>query len=409
MHRKRDNDIFMMLTHALMHEYVDGEYHVRDVSIIGTAQIPVEKASQRSLRQLGSAVAHGAMKDAGVDRVDALFLGNMLSDELQGQKHLAALIADEAGLFGIEALQARAAMAGGAAALRMAYMAIASGEVDLALVVGVEKMSDGLAAQALAKALDAELEVPDGATMISTVAALMQGYYDRYHVPEGVLDPFSVNAHLNAQNNPYALFRNRPISAEDVRVSKIIHPPLRLLDCSPVCDGAAAVVLAPSQQAYSYNAFPIRILASSVATDRFRVKDRADPLWLDAAHISSQRAFQKVGIKIEDISFFEVHDAFSIMTCLLMEAVGFAPRGQGWRLAVENQIGLSGIIPITTMGGLKARGHPIGATALYQACEIVLQLTSRAGKNQIRNPKIGMMQSVGAAGTTIITHLFCAD
>jgi acetyl-CoA C-acetyltransferase len=203
------------------------------------------------------------------------------------------------------------------------------------------------------------------------------------------LDPFSVNAHLNAQNNLYALFRNRPIDAEDVRISKVIHPPLRLLDCSPICDGAAAVVLAPSQQAHSYCASPIRIMASSVATDHFRVEDCADPLWLDAAYISAQRAFQKAGITLRDISLFEVHDAFSIMTCLLMEAVGFTPRGQGWRLAIDNQISLGGSMPITTMGGLKARGHPIGATALYQVCEIVMQLGGRSGENQIRNPKIG--------------------
>ena len=189
----------------------------------------------------------------------------------------------------------------------------------------------------------------------------------------------------------------------------MIDPPLRLLDCSPICDGAAAVVLAPSQEAAAYCLRPIRIVASAVATDRFRVEDRADPLWLNAAYISAQKAFQKSRIKLEDIGFFEVHDAFSIMACLQLEAVGFARAGQGWRLAAEGQISLSGSIPITTMGGLKARGHPVGATALYQACEIMLQLTGRAGENQICNPKVGMMQSVGAAGTTIITHLFCAD
>lgn len=382
---------------------------MRDISIIGSAQVPVEKASARSLRQLGSAVVQEALRDAGVERVDALYASNMLSDELQGQKHLAALIADEAGLFGIEALQARAAMASGAAALRMAFLAVASGEIDLALAIGVEKMSQGPAAQMMSKALDAEHEIPQGASMISTVARLMQAYYERYHLPEGVLDSFSVNAHLNARKNPHALFRDRPISAEDVRLSRMIDPPLRLLDCSPICDGAAAAVLAPSQEAAAYCLRPIRIAASTVATDRFRVEDRADPLWLNAAYISVQKAFQKSRIKLEDIGFFEVHDAFSIMACLQLEAVGFARAGQGWRLAAEGQISLSGTIPITTMGGLKARGHPVGATALYQVCKIIAQLSGRAGENQILNPKIGMMQSIGAAGTTVITHLFCAD
>ena len=382
---------------------------MREVNIIGTAQIPVTKASASSLRQLGAFVAQEAMKDAGVDRVDSLFVGNMLSDELQGQKHLAALIADEAGLFGIEALQTRAAMATGAAALRLAYLAVTSGETELALAVGVEKMSRGPATRTIAKALDAEHEIPLGATMISKNAELMQAYYDRYRLSEGVLDPFPVNAHRNAQHNPHALFRDRPITVEDVRASRVIHPPIRLFDCSPICDGAAAAVLASRQLARKLNPNSVRLLASSVAIDRFRIEDRADPLWLEAAHLSAEMAFQKAKIKAKDVSFFEIHDAFSIMSCLLLEAAGFAQRGHGWRLAEENRIGLDGELPITTMGGLKARGHPIGATAIYQTCEIVLQLTGQAGKNQVKNPEIAMMQSVGAAATTVITHLFCVD
>lgn len=346
------------------------------------------------------------MEDAGVERIEALFVGNMLADDLQGQKHLAALIASEAGLVGIEALQVRAAMASGAAALRMAYLAVGSGEADLAVAVGVEKMSEGVASPALSKALDAEREVADGATLISKNAELMRLYFERYDAPDNALVNFSVNAHRNARHNPNALFRDRSVNARAVRKSRVVHAPLRLLDCSPICDGAAAVVLAPTEEARAYSPQPVRMLASSVATDLFRIEDRSNPLWLEAAHISAQKAFRNGNIHRDDISFFEVHDAFSIMACLQLEAVGFADPGTGWRLAADKQIGLKGEIPIATMGGLKARGHPIGATALYQACEIVLQLTERAGKNQIRNPKIGMMQSVGGAGSTLITHIF---
>jgi acetyl-CoA C-acetyltransferase len=190
--------------------------------------------------------------------------------------------------------------------------------------------------------------------------------------------------------------------------SRIVHEPLRLLDCSPICDGAAAVVLAPTEQARAYNPHPVRILASSVATDRFRVGDRPNPLWLEAAHESARKAYRQANLNREDLDFFEVHDAFSIMACMQLEAAGFAKLGHGWRLASEKRIELRGDIPITTMGGLKARGHPIGATALYQACEMVLQLTGRAGKNQLRGAELGMMQSVGGAGTTVITHIFAA-
>ena len=379
---------------------------MREVSIVGIGQTPIEEASSRSLRQLGSQVVKMAMEDANVECVDALYASNMLADELQGQKHIAALIADEASLMNIEALQVNAAMASGSAALRMAYLAVGSGEADLAVAVGVEKMSEGVAGPALAKALDVEREVADGATMISKNAELMRQYFKRHNVPEDGLENFPVTAHRNARNNPNALFRDKPMSLRAARKSRVVHYPLRLIDCSPICDGAAAVVLAPSQEARAYSPHPVQILASSVATDRFRVEDRKDPLWLEAAHLSAQKAFRQANVNIEDVSLFEVHDAFSIMACLLMEAVGFAELGQGWRLAAEKRIGLRGEIPITTMGGLKARGHPIGATALYQACEIVLQLTDRAGKNQVRNATIGMMQSVGAAATTVITHIF---
>jgi acetyl-CoA C-acetyltransferase len=379
---------------------------LRAVSIVGIGQVPVEKKTNKSLRELGATVVRAALADAGIDRVDALFCGNMLSDELQGQKHLAALIADEAGLAGIEALDVQAATATGASALRMANLAVASGEADLAIAVGVEKMSDGVAAPALAKALDAEREVSTGATLISKNAELMQLYVERYGVPQDALLCFSINAHQNARHNPNALYYNRSVTMAQARASRIVYPPLRLLDCSPICDGAAAVVLAPKEEARAYTSHPVHILASSVATDRFRIEDRSDPLWFDAAHLSAQKAFRHANINRSDISLFEVHDAFSITACLSMESVGFAKRGEGWRMANDKMIGLRGKIPICTMGGLKARGHPIGATALYQTCEIVLQLTGRAGKNEVRHAKIGMLQSIGGVASTILTHIF---
>lgn len=374
--------------------------------MVGIGQLPVKKKHSQSLRELGAMVVRQAMESAEVDRVDALFAGNMLSDELQGQKHVAALIADEAGLVGVEALEVQAATATGAAALRMAYLAVASEQADLAIAVGVEKMSEGVATPVLAKALDAEKEVVNGATLIGQNAELMRRYLKRYDAPDDALVNFSVNAHHNALHNVNARFRDQSVNAHKVRTARIVHYPLRLLDCSPICDGAAAVVLAPTDEARAYSSHPVHILASSVATDHFRMADRSDPLWLEAAHLSVQKAFRQANVNRDDVSFFEVHDAFSIMACLMLEAVGFATPGAGWRLAADKAIGLRGAIPIATMGGLKARGHPIGATALYQVCEIVLQLTGRAAKNQVRNPKIAMTQSVGGAATTAITHIF---
>ncbi|MBX3046249.1 MAG: thiolase domain-containing protein [Anaerolineales bacterium] len=371
---------------------------------MATAQLPVMKANPDSLSQMAATVIGEALQNASVTGVEALYVSNMLADELQSQKHLGALFADEAGLHGVEAMRIGAATAGGAAALRVAYLAVASGDVDLAMVVGAEKMSEGSAVPALAKALDAKLEVPLGANMINRNAELMRMYMERYKVPKNGFANFAVNAHKNAKHNPNAMFR-KPVSAATAQKSRVIYAPLRLYDSAPICDGAAAVLLAPTDQARAYTETPVHMLASTVATDYFRLEDRPSPLRLRAAEMSAEKAFRAANVTHADISLFEVHDAFSIMSALQLEAAGFAASGRGWRLAHENKIGLKGKIPITTMGGLKARGHPIGATALYQTCELVLQLTERAGKNQVRKPKLGMMQSIGGVASTVVTHI----
>lgn len=378
------------------------------VSIVGMGQLPVQKENPKSLKEMGAEAARLALADAGIERVDALFVGNMLADELQGQKHIATLIASEAGLRGVEALQVRAATATGAAALRMAYFAVASGEAHTAIALGVEKMSShrDQVVPVLAKALDAELETPTGATLLSHNALLMQMYLERYGVAIEDFNNFALNAHANARHNPYALFKEKRVTNRTIADSPIVSAPLRLYDAAPICDGAAAVLLTRRNEARAFTDQPVGILSSSVATDWFRIDQRADPLHLYAAAKSGHDAFRKANVHRNDIDLFEVHDAFSIMTCLLLEAVGYAKPGEGWRMAAENQIGLKGPLPICTMGGLKARGHPIGASAIYQTCEIVQQLTGRAGKNQVKNAQRALLQSVGGAGSTVLTHIF---
>lgn len=377
-----------------------------NVSIVGTGQLPVLKENPRSLKQMGADVMRLAMADAGVDEVDALFVGNMLADELQNQKHLATLIASETGLRGIEALQIRAATATGAAALRMAYFAVASGEARTAVALGVEKMRSESVVEVLAKALDYETESAQGATLLSQNARLMQMYMDAYGVTVDDFNYFALNAHQNARTNPNALFKDKRVSNRTISSSPVVSAPMRLYDAAPICDGAAAVLLTRSNEARAYTDSPVRILGSSVATDWFRMDERDDPLFLYAAAQSAHKAFRKANVHPNDIDLFEAHDAFSIVTCLLLEAVGFAKRGEGWRMAVEKEIGLKGRLPICTLGGLKARGHPIGASALYQTCEIVLQLTGRAGKNQVKDAKCALLQSVGGVGSTVLTHVF---
>jgi acetyl-CoA C-acetyltransferase len=376
------------------------------VSIVGLGQIPVQKRNPHSLRAMGVAAMQRALEDAGVDTVDAVFVGNMLADDLQGQKHLAALIASEAGLRGVEALEVEAATATGAAALRMAYFAVQSGSARLAVALGVEKMSDADPVPALSKALDAETEAPAGATLLSQNARVMQLYLQRFGLTVEAFDNFALNAHRNARTNPNALFKDKGVTADDVRHSRVIVPPLRLFDAAPICDGAAAVVLARTDEARAFSDHPVRVLSSHVATDWFRLDDRADPFELYAVQKASAAALAEADVTLADIDVFEAHDAFSIMTCLALEAVGFAMRGEGWRMAAEGQVALDGPLPISTFGGLKARGHPIGASAIYQTCEIVQQLTGRAGPNQIHGAECAMLLSVGGVASTAITHIF---
>ncbi|HSR34359.1 MAG TPA: thiolase domain-containing protein [Anaerolineae bacterium] len=381
---------------------------MRDVSIIGIGQTKVAEHWDRSLRHLAGDAVLAAMKDAGVETADALYVGNMLSGLLTGQEHLGALIADFVGLRGIEAVKVEAACGSGAAALRMGYAAVAGGLHDLVIVSGVEKMTDTVNAETttgLVMAADADYESIHGLTFVSINALLMRRYMHEYGVTHKDFAHFTVNAHHNAVNNPNAMFR-RPVSVEHFVRARMISDPINLLDSSGIGDGAAAVVICPSHMAREFgNGRAVRIKASSMATDAVAVHDRPDPLWLSAVHASSFKAYQQAGVGPQDIDLFEVHDAFTIMSALSLEAAGFAERGKAVWLAQSGDITREGRIPICTMGGLKARGHPVGATGIYQVVEVAQQLRGDAGKNQIPNARLGMAQNIGGSGATVITHI----
>jgi acetyl-CoA C-acetyltransferase len=384
---------------------------MRSVSIVGIGQSKVGELWRRSVREIAYDAISGAMKDAGIESADALFLGNMLSGSLLDQEHLATLVADFCGLHGVEAAKVEAACASGAAALRVGTMAVASGFHDVVVVAGVEKMTDTVGKDTtagLATAADAEYESLHGVSFVGLNALVMQRYMYEYNVPFDAFAGFSVNAHRNGANNPNAMFR-RPISVDNYLKAPIIASPINMMDSSPVCDGAAAVVLVPTEQAHAFtmghHRGAVKILASASANDTLAVHDRTDPLFLEAAYVSSQKAYSQAGVYPEDLDLFEVHDAFTIMSALSLEATGFANRGEGWRMAVDNEIGVDGRLPISTMGGLKSRGHPVGATGIYQIVELVEQLTEQAGANQVKNARIGMAQNIGGSGATILTHI----
>jgi len=381
---------------------------MRDVVIIGIGQTPVGEHWDKSLRHLAHDAIVAAMRDADIETASALYVGNMLSGPLAGQEHLGALIADFVGLRGIEAMKIEAACGSGAAALRVGVMAVASGMHDLVLACGVEKMTDAIGDEvtlALATAADQEYEVSQGISFVGLNALLMRRYMHDFGVTKDAFAAFTVNAHRNGVNNPYAMFRS-PVSAAAYARAGMIADPINLLDSSPVCDGAACVVLAPAEL-YRSKA-RAQILASSVAVDSLAIHDRRDPMTMDAVVISSQKAYAQARLTPADIHLFELHDAFSIMAALSLEAAGFSPRGRAVDMARDGEIAIGGRLPISTMGGLKARGHPVGATGLYQVVEVVEQLTGRAGANQVQGAAIGMAQNIGGSGATVITHILGA-
>jgi acetyl-CoA C-acetyltransferase len=391
---------------------IDFENTMRSVAILGIGQTNIGEHWDKSLREIGGEAAFAAMHDAGADNVDALFVGNMLSSTISGQNQLGAFFSDWMGLWKQEAVKVEAACASGAAALRAGLMAVSSGDADSALVVGVEKMTDKAGhdvTSALATAADADYELEQGISFVGLNALIMRRYMHEFGWKHEDFAPFSINAHANAMHNPFARLHEK-INVEKFEKSAMIATPINLLDASPIGDGAAAVVIVPAEKVVSLNGKPkITIAGSASATDSIAVHSRKDPLFLSAAYESSQRAYQMASVSPEDIDVFELHDAFSIMAALSLEACGFAERGQGVRLGLEDRISPKGERPVCTRGGLKARGHPVGATGIYQIVEVVQQLRGECGETQVDGAKVGMAQNIGGSGATIITHILRAE
>jgi acetyl-CoA C-acetyltransferase len=289
----------------------------------------------------------------------------------------------------------------------MGYLAVASGEVDIALVVGMEKMTDSPGDEitaALATAADADWEIDHGLSFVGLNALLMKRYMHEYGWKGIDFAGFSINAHANAVHNPYARFR-KAIDENRFINSPMICDPINLMDASPIGDGAAAVVLA-RRAILASDAARILVAGSSSATDTISIHNRKTPTWLTAAEKSAKQAYDQANIKPSDIDVFEYHDAFTIMATLSLEACGFAQRGQGPILAKEGEIKIGGRIPVATRGGLKARGHPVGATGVYQIVEVVQQLRGEAGETQVPRHTFGMAQSIGGSGSNIVTNIF---
>lgn len=380
---------------------------MRKAAIIGVGQTPVGEHWDASIRMIAADAVHAALEDAGLKSVDALYVGNAYGASFSSQSQLGALIADYSGLGGVETFTVEAGDASGGAALRTGYLAVASGAVETALVLGVEKSTDTVSTahtRARNVSLDADYEAVQGATLTALAALVMRRYMHEYGVDLSAFENFSINAHANGGKNANAMYRNQIKPGAFAR-APMISEPVSLFDSAPDADGAAAVIITSGERAGDLVPRPVEILGSAAASDTLALAERADLLDLSAVRASVYRAFQQAGVTHRDIDLFELHDAFTILSALTLEAAGFAERGQGWKLAKDGQIGLAGELPLCTFGGLKSRGNPVGATGVYQAVEAALQLRGAAGANQVADARVALIQSIGGFGSTAITHI----
>jgi acetyl-CoA C-acetyltransferase len=382
-----------------------------EVVIAGIGQTVVGEHWDIGLRELAYAALQDAVRDSGGLKPQSLFVGNMLAPTLSNQAHVGVLLADYAGLLGIEAVTVEAAGASGGAALRQGYMAVASGMVDVALVVGVEKFTDKVGAsveEALSTASDSDFEAVQGMTQTAQAALLMKRYIYEHNVPANGFAAFALTAHANGVANKNAMFR-KAIKSETYSKAEMVSDPLNMFDMAPNADGAAALVLTRRELLPSSFTNPlVKISGSAASSDTLALHDRKDMLFFDTAQISAGKAMKQAGVVLNDIDLFEYHDVFSIYAALQLEAVGFAVRGQGWKLAEDGETGRKGRIPCATMGGMKARGFPGGAAGVYQAAEAVTQLRGQAETNQIMNARTALIQSLGGPASTAVSHILQA-
>ncbi len=384
---------------------------MRDVAVIGAGCTTFGEKWNTSFRNLFVEAGILALDDAGVagEQIDGLYVGNMSAGRFVEQEHIGALIADYAGLAShhIPATRVEAACASGGLSFRQAVIAVASGMEDIVVAAGVEKMTDvapGASVDTLAGAADREWEGFVGATFPGLYAMIATDYMNRYPLTREQLAQVAVKNHFNGARNPIAQFQQE-ITLDTVMRSSLVADPLRLFDCSPITDGAAAVVLAPLDRAREFTDSPVKVLASAQASDTITLHDRRDISTLDATVAAGRRAFMMAGLSTADIDLVEVHDCFTIAEICAIEDLGFCRKGEAGQLTEEGATALNGDIPVNTSGGLKACGHPVGATGIKQVFEIVQQLRGEAGKRQIDGAVIGMTHNVGGTGATVAVHI----
>ncbi len=385
---------------------------MNDVYLIGIGQTKISKNAGIRGRYLSAEAVSKAMEHAGIEKeqITMFITGNMMSGILTQQQQLGALTADACGFRGVEAATVESACSSGASAARWGYMAVAGGLHNAVIVCGIERMTHATredTTAALATAADWELEGCYGESFISLNAKIMRLYMETYGIEAEDFAHFAINAHENGLNNPNA-FLHKKIDMEAYLNSRMLADPVKLFDAPPVCDGAAAVIMANEEVARSASrcGLPlIKISGSAIGTDSLALDARTDKLKLSGVEVSTKKAMEQAGVRHEDIDIYELHDAYTIISTLSLEAAGFAERGKGVHFGKDGEIALNGKLPISTMGGLKSRGHPVGATGVYQLVETYMQLTNTAGENQVPDPEIALVQNIGGTGATVVSHI----
>ncbi len=382
---------------------------MRDVAVVGIGMNKWGELWGKSFRDIFVEAALIAIKDAGVDKIDSMTIGCMTGGLFVGQEHLASMMADYLGYKHIPASRVESACASGGLAFRTAYIEVASGMSDIVLAGGVEKMTDVSgdgATYALATAADQEYEVFHGATFPGLYALMAVAHMEKYGTTRDMLSAVSVKNHKNGAKNPNAQYPFET-TIEEVNNSVMVASPLRIMDCSPITDGAAAVILTTVDIAKKLGKPIIKVIGSGHATDTIALHSRKDLTTLAATKLAGERALKMAGKTIKDVDFAEVHDCFTIAEIIVSESLGIFPVGKGGEMAAKGESSLEGSFPINTSGGLKSKGHPVGATGIAQIYEIVKQLRGQAenGRQLKNNPKIGMAQNMGGSGGSSLVHI----
>lgn len=379
---------------------------MREVVAIGCGMTKFGELWKMSLRDIFVDAALKAIDDAGVDHIDSMYVGSMTPGLFVGQEHVGALMADYLGVAPVPAMRVESACCSGGMALRIGFFEISSGHSDIVLVGGVEKMNDGAdVTYALSTAADQEYEVYQGITFPGLYALIARAHMHRYGTTREQLAAVSVKNHKNGAMNPNAQFP-REVTIEQVINATLVADPLTVLDSSPVSDGAACVILASLDIAKKLGVVPVKIVGSGAATDTIALHNREDITTLKAVKLSGEAAYKMAGVKPSDIDLAEVHDCFSIAEICIVEELGFTEKGKGGPFTEQSNTALTGKIPVNTSGGLKSKGHPVGATGIAQVVEIVEQLKGKAGKRQVKNAQIGLAQNMGGSGASSVTHIF---